>query len=454
MRFYDRSEELRALERVAAQEGSSLVVVTGRRRVGKSRLVRKFLEGRSALSVLVVPKEERQVAEDFASAFSPGGALVFRRLKDALDHFFTKAPERFLFVDEFPNLLEVDRSLPYEFQRAWDQHRESSDKVVLLSGSYVRMMDRIVTRQKAPLFGRAQASLVVRPLALPVVWEIQGDLGIKDPTDRIRNYALFGGVPFYYELLERTRTGDPVRELFFDVGGALREEGQNILRQEFGGAYRTYFAIIEAIGSGLVASGEIADRLGVAPTTLSKYLRALQDDFQLVERMVPFGRRPSRSKKGAYAIRDNLLSFWFAHVYGRLDAPGPTALDEFVSHRFERLCAEFLRDHVRDEGIVASGRWWGSLRSKDGRAEPREVDLVVETERTLYVGECKWTRSPMGPRDLHHLQESAQGIPRRKPVKWVLFSKSGFTLPPQEDLLRFDPSAMGAALTGQSTTSR
>lgn len=446
MRFYDREKELEALERIASHRGASLVVLTGRRRVGKSRLVGQFLQGRDAVSVLVVPKEERQVAQDFAEALKEGPAPSFQHLREALDHFFTRSRRRFLFVDEFPNLLEVHRSLPYEFQRAWEKHRGSSDKVVLLSGSYVRMMDRIFTRQRAPLFGRAQASLVVQPLPLRVVWEIQGDLGIADPVARIRQVCLLGGIPYYYELLERLPRKDIVRELFFDVAAPLKEEGQNVLRQEFGAAYHKYFAILEAISGGLVAPSEIADRLGVSQTTLSKYLIALRHDFKLVDRHVPFGERPARSKKGLYAIRDNLLAFWFAHVYGRVEPPRPEQVEEFVSRRFEQFCMEFLHDHLRASGVVSSGRWWGKVRLSSGKVEPREVDLLVETEKALFVGECKWSRSPMGPRDLRRLQETSEALPHRKPLRFVLFSKSGFELREAPELLLFDPPRISQEL--------
>ncbi|MDE1822145.1 MAG: ATP-binding protein [Euryarchaeota archaeon] len=446
MRFYDREKELEALERIASHHGASLVVLTGRRRVGKSRLVGQFLQGRDAVSVLVVPNEERQVAQDFAEALHEVPAPSFQHLREALDHFFTKSRSRFLFVDEFPNLLEVHASLPYEFQRAWERHRESSNKIVLLSGSYVRMMDRIFTRQKAPLFGRAQAALVVEPLPLSVVWEIQRDLGIADPDARIRHACLLGGIPYYYELLERLPRQDIVRELFFDVAAPLREEGQNVLRQEFGAAYHKYFAILEAISGGLVAPSELAGRLGVAQTTLSKYLIALRHDFKLVDRHVPFGERPARSKKGLYAIHDNLLAFWFAHVYGRVEPPRAELVEEFVSRRFEQFCREFLLDHLRASGVVSSGRWWGRVRLPSGKVEPREVDLVVETEEALYVGECKWSRAPMGPRDLGRLQETSEALPHRKPLRFVLFSKSGFNFRGAAEVVLFDPQRISREL--------
>ena len=113
------------------------------------------------------------------------------------------------------------------------------------------MMNKIFTKQKAPLFNRAGYLLVLQPLKLGVVWEIQQDLGV-DATEKIRNYCIFGGVPFYYELLEKWGIKNAVNNLFFEVAAPLREEGQNVLRQEFGASYKKYFSIIEAIGAGVV----------------------------------------------------------------------------------------------------------------------------------------------------------------------------------------------------------
>ena len=155
MKFYDRRDELEALEKACSGKGSEMIVVSGRRRVGKSRLVKEFLKGREHASVLVVTKEEKLVAEDFAKALADEYAPSFNTVTEALEYFFTKSNKKILYVDEFPNLAEVNPALPYEFQSAWERHKNDSSKVLVFSGSYVSMMDKIFTRQKAPLFNRA-----------------------------------------------------------------------------------------------------------------------------------------------------------------------------------------------------------------------------------------------------------------------------------------------------------
>ena len=444
MKFYDREDELKVLEKACSGKGAEMIVISGRRRVGKSRLVDEFLKGRDHANVLVVPKEEKQVAQDFAAALADEYTPSFGSIRDALEYFFTKSKKRILYVDEFPNLMEVNPSLPYEFQRAWESHKDRTSKILIFSGSYVSMMDKIFTRQKAPLFSRAGYFMLLQPLHLDVIWKIQSDIGVKNAAEKIQNYCIFGGVPYYYELLEKRGTEKAVDSLFFDVAATLKEEGQNILRQEFGSAYKKYFSIIEAIGAGLVSAGEIANKLGASQTTLSKYVMSLQRDFKLVERTVPFGQNPARSKKGVYSIKDNLIAFWFASIYGKTRPPTDKELNYFVSKRFELLCRDFFEDYLnnKNEPAVSAGRWWGAAEVKPGVFEQREIDLVVETQKNAYLGECKWSNEKIGERELRRLRESASAIKTRKPVRLVLFSKSGFTIQESGEVLLFDPKRM------------
>ncbi|MGD6805834.1 MAG: ATP-binding protein [Candidatus Bathyarchaeia archaeon] len=441
MRFYDREAELTALEKAYSTKGSEMIVVSGRRRIGKSRLIDEFLKDKERTKILIVPKEEKQVAVDFAEAFSDGYTPSFNSVESALEYFFNISKKRTLYIDEFPNLLDVDPSIPYAFQRVWEKYKDKTAKVLIVSGSYVSMMNRIFTQQKAPLFNRAGYTIVLQPLSLKVVWEIQTDLGIG-ATEKIGNYCILGGIPYYYELVEKRAKRDVVNELFFDVAAPLKEEGQNVLRQEFGAGYKKYFSIIEAIGAGVVSGSEIANKLGLAQTTLSKYIVALQRDFQLIERTVPFGQNLQRSKKGVYSIKDNTIAFWFTNVYGKPDPPTTEKLNEFTSKRFEIFCKDFLTQYLKGKGetIVRTGRWWGQVEVNSAKFEDREIDVVVETQTSLYIGECKWTNKKVTGQELNRLGESSTALKTKKPIRKVLFSKTGFEFSePNAGTMLFDP---------------
>jgi AAA+ ATPase superfamily predicted ATPase len=448
MKFYDRKAELAALENACSSKGTEMIVVSGRRRIGKSRLIDEFLKNKEHAKVLIVPKEEKQVAGDFAAALADGYKPSFSNVEAALEYFFNNFKKRILYVDEFPNLVDVNPSIPYVFQRVWEKYKDSTLKTLIFCGSYVSMMDKIFTRQKAPLFNRAGYQMVLQPLPFKVVWEMQEDLGVKT-TEKVSNYCILGGVPYYYELLTKRGTEEAVKNLFFDVAAPLKEEGQNVLRQEFGAAYKKYFSIIEAIGAGIVSGSEIANRLGVSQTTLSKYVMALQRDFQLVERTVPFGQNPQRSKKGVYSIKDNTIAFWFHNVYGKLAPPSEEELNEFISRRFEMFCKDFLAEYLKGKGesIVRTGRWWGQTEVRPSKFEEREIDVIVETKNSIFVGECKWTNKKIRFIEFEHLEESSKALKTKKPIKKVLFSKKGFEFKEASDIMLFDPERIETELT-------
>jgi hypothetical protein len=185
---------------------------------------------------------------------------------------------------------------------------------------------------------------------------------------------------------------------------------------------------------------EISQKVGVRSTTLTKYLRALVHDFKVVERIVPFGEKPVRSKKGLYFIVDNTLAFWFSEVYGKLSSPSREELGSIIGKRFEMLCRQFLCEFLvgRGERLLAAGKWWGTVKV-NGSSEQREIDLIVETDRAIYVGECKWTEQKVGQRELNWLKESAKAVAStKKPVKFALFSKTGFETLFDKDALTFD----------------
>lgn len=448
MRFYNREKELNVLERAFASSGADFVVISGRRRVGKTRLVEEFIKNKKAINVLIVPKEEKQVAKDLEGEIRNvlGYSPPFGSVTDALKYIFEQNVELVCF-DEFSNVLQVNQAIPFELQKLWDQYREKKEVLLVVSGSYVGMMNKLFTAKKAPLFNRATHTLMLLPLPFRTVIRILNDLDVLAPAEQIGFFCVFGGVPYYYLLLEKRGNRELSAALdafFFEEGAQLREEGENILRQEFGNAYAKYYALLEAIQGGFVSMNELSQKLGVRSTTLTKYMKALQHDFKLVERMVPFGENPARSKKGIYFICDNTLAFWFSLVYGKRAKPSEEELNIFLSRRFELLCKDFLVSFLekRGERVLKQGKWWGVVKTKNGTFEQRELDLVIESDKAIYIGECKWTKEKIKQGELDFVKESAKGIKTKKPLKWVLFSKDGFHMPENEELFLFDPKRM------------
>lgn len=467
MKFYDREEELKVLENAYSRHESDMIVVNGRRRIGKSRLVDEFSKSKKSIRVIIVPKEEKQIAKDIEEEIraKTGYSPSFDSFKEAMEYLFVNNT-KFIFLDEFPNVLASSKSIPYELQRLWDMYKEQKEIMLVISGSYASMMEKITTRKRAPLFNRATATLNIGEMQFDTVVEILNDIGIKDPKEQISYYCVFGGVPYYYILLEKIVKSafanainvpfiaedlknlifaNAINVLFFDAGAQLHEEGENILRQEFGNAYAKYYAILEVIHSGHVTMNEISQNVGITQTTLAKYIKKLQTDYKFVYREVPFGQNPLRSKKGLYFIKDNMLSFWFSNVYGKSAVPTIEELNKFVSRRFEMLCRSILVKFLekRGEQVLRSGKWWGNVEVSPGKFEQREIDVVVETEKVLYIGECKWSNSHINQNVLEHLKESAIALKKAgKELKFVLFSKNGVEFENEEGVLLFDSKAI------------
>jgi AAA+ ATPase superfamily predicted ATPase len=444
LKFYDREKELETLEKAHLRSGADLIVVSGRRRIGKSRLIDEFAKDKKAISILIVPKEEKQVAKDLEEEIrlKLGYSPPFDSLKAALEYLFEQDVD-LVCLDEFSNLLVVNDAIPYELQRLWDDYKDSKNIMLIVSGSYAGMMNRLFAAKKAPLFNRATNTINLQALSFRTMVEVLTDFGVLLPTQQVSFYCVLGGVPFYYVLVEKLENRsfeNALNSLFFDVGAQLKEEGENILRQEFGNAYAKYYAILEAISAGYVSMNEISLKVGIRSTTLSKYLKSLQHDFKIVERIVPFGEKPARSKKGLYVIQDNTLAFWFSEVYGKPSVPSKEQLSVFIGKRFEILCREFLTMYLvgKGERLLGAGKWWGSVKVGD-KFEQREIDVLVETDKAIYCGECKWTEQKIGERELNWLKESASAIVRtKKPVKFVLFSKRGFEISTDREALMFD----------------
>ena len=444
MKFYNREKELGSLEKAQQRPGADLIVISGRRRVGKSRLIDEFTKGKKAINVLIVPKEEKQVAKDIEDEIRHklGYSPSFNSFREAMEYLFEQEAKLVCF-DEFPNVLAVNDAIPYELQRLWDKYKDEKNILLIISGSYAGLMNRLFTAKKAPLFNRATSTINLQQLPLKTVIEILNDLGISAPSEQISFYCVFGGVPYYYMLLEKLKDRsfkNAVESLFFDVGAQLKDEGESILRQEFGNAYAKYYAILEAIHAGHVSMNEISQEVGVRSTTLSKYMKTLQHDFRIIERSVPFGENPLRSKKGLYFIQDNTLAFWFSRVYGKRTSPTQDEFNLFISRRFEILCREFLADYLdkKDERVQKTGKWWGNIEIEKAKFEQRDIDLIVDTEKTLYFGECKWTDKKVGDSELNRLRESSKRFDKTKTSKLVFFAKNGFTFPESNDVLLFD----------------
>ncbi len=424
MKFYDREEEMQKLSEVCGLSGFRLVVISGRRRVGKTRMVLEFLKDRD-FEYVFVPMHKTK--ETFLQEIAGDRNIPeFKNVTDLFRYLIEK--HQFLFVDEFQNFYDMDKSIYSDIQKLADEFRYKEKKCCMfISGSSHSLMNKVFTDPAHPLYGRADIMIELKALCLETVLNILSDLNIKDREDMLRYYAIFGGIPKYYDLLEN-RPGSSFEQntkaFFFDANmPLLKEEGRNVLITEFAGEYRTYYSILEAIASGKNTMGEINSILGQKGNRSSRYLEIMRKQYNVVKRETPILDDPRRSRRGIYTIKDPFLHFWFTFIKRyeayfeqerteELFTLFKNNIDTFMGFSFERIVKEYLRNNP---GLLPFkphriGRQWGTIKNAPKGRNTYDIDLLITdlTTDNIMLIECKWrtvTDTPDILRALHQKKE-------------------------------------------------
>lgn len=442
--FINRIRELAFLNDRYQGDQSELLIVYGRRRTGKSALLREFCRGKTHAYYLAAQLTEQENLEQFRRILLAEHAdplLASMRFTDwevALNYVTRLAEQgRFILVlDEFPYLCQVNPALPSLLQRWWDTIGKSSNIFLLLCGSHLRFMENEILAESSPLYGRQSGQIRLTSL-LP--WDAARFFPERTPREQLELYGVFGGIPAYLERIDTTQ--DLATNLFREVLsplGYFYDEVSFLLRTELS-QISTYLSLLIAIAGGATRVGEIGSRAGIPATSAVKYLSVLQG-MGLVRREVPASEaHPEKSKRGIYRINDPFIAFWCRFILpcqSLLEAGQANtvwrefiqpALDTHLGRVFEEVCQQYVmhRWHDRHTGTpLRAGCWW------NGNAE---IDLLaplrVDGQQVTLLGECKWWHAPVGLNVLRELQAKAPllPVPYGESVRYALFSASGFT---------------------------
>ena len=402
MKFVDRIDEATRLKDALAREKSSLVVMYGRRRLGKSTLIKRVLsendvyfladrsEGQHQRALLA--KVIAQVFPDFEKLSYPDWESMFRAVNYRTDKRFT------LCLDEFPYLVEQSPELPSVLQKLVDEKQLKYNLV--LCGSSQNMMYGLFLDSTAPLYGRADEIMRLTPIRLPYIQEALN----LNAMNAIEEYAVWGGVPRYWELREnRISLDDAMWHNILSVNGALYEEPIKLLQDDVKDIVKTS-TIMSYIGIGANRLSEIAARCNEPATNLSRPLKKLVD-LGFLEKDVPFGIDEKNAKKSLYKIADPFMAFYYQFVVpnrsfielGRrlpIEQALTAHFSESVNMQWEKLCRDAVTGNLVN-GVVygKAKRWWGSVFNEDKKPEQVEFDVMAESldKKSLLVGECKWT---------------------------------------------------------------
>lgn len=435
--FLDRELEIRRIRRALADPAGALVCVYGRRRLGKSRLVQRALEGRPA--VYYVGDDRDAAVQRVALAreierLIPGfAAVAYPDWEALLDRWWRDAPTKaVLAIDELPAVVATAPELPSLFQKFLDA-RPPRGRRVVLCGSAQRMMQGLALDATAPLYGRAREILHLGPLPPAYLGRA---LRSRNAADVVERYCLWGGVPRYWELaLDYKSHFAAVEDLVLDPLGVLHDEPARLLLDDVRDPARVA-SILALIGQGSHRLSEIAGRLAVPATQLSRPLARLVE-LGLILRETPFGISPRDSKRSLYRIADPLLDFCYTFVdpnRSRLGARQVRDVRREVERRWPQFLGRRWEHLVRERVAIApvlgtrwkpAARWWGPGTG----GAPLEIDIVAEAAddpEHVLVGEAKLAmRSSEVPSQLASLERRAAACPaltgkRVEPVLWVL----------------------------------
>ena len=428
MEFVDRKKEFERLQKSLRREKPQFIVVYGRRRIGKSTLIKKVMDfSRGDIYFLADKTSEpsqRQLfsttidmtIEGFSAANYPTWESLLLSLNRSVDHRITVC------LDEFPYLVKSCPALPSILQKLLDDKKLKFD--LIICGSSQQMMQGFVLDSKEPLYGRADEIIKMKPIAPAFVSEALR----CDAAQAVREYAVWGGVPRYWELRENYDSlYDAIEHLLLTSEGTLYDEPSKLLYDEMRDTVQAS-SILSFIGNGANKLSEIAARAEKQATDITPHLSRLRE-LGFINKEIPFGESEKKSKKGLYHISDPLLRFHYRYVipYRSLIELGNSqavlivfknAENDYVSRAWEELCRNHISAYGMD-GIIyqMASRWWGSYYNEEKQqCLPVELDVVAESidGKHLFIGECKWQEHIDAMEELSRLQTIAKGLPFTK----------------------------------------
>jgi len=388
MKFYNRESELKELERIrnlSFSDFSRMTVVTGRRRIGKTSLIMKSVENTPTVYLFVGRKNEAVLCSEFVpvvagslNVFVPEGIQSFRSLFQYLMELALQRSFN-LVIDEFQEFSNINESVFSDMQNIWDSYRRRTHMNLIVSGSVYSLMQKIFRNAKEPLFGRADNIIKLSVFDIPTLKEILHDYcpGYTN-DDLLAFYTFTGGIPKYIELFcDNGRLDiDGMIDFMVHENSPFTEEGKNLLIEEFGKNYATYFSILSAISGGINTQPNIESALG--DKSIGGQLKRLIEDYNIIVRQLPV-----LAKKGTQAVRfeiqDNFIRFWFNYfdryrslieiknfkgLRNIIKAGYPTYSGKMLERYFKQKFAESFE-------FREIGSWWEPKNNQN------EIDIIA-----------------------------------------------------------------------------
>jgi AAA+ ATPase superfamily predicted ATPase len=428
----DRERECEFLRRKISSNKAELLIIYGRRRVGKTFLLQNCLE--KALFFTADLSSSIQLMNRFLDEIKPILNLPVTLKISTWDEFFsllknvfeTREGLKVVVFDEFQYIPMKDESFMSILQRWWDEVFSKIGVKMILCGSQIGMIEKIALAQNSPLYGRRTGQYQILPLDF---FDSIKFLNFENEEDYVKTYSVTDGVPLYLREFSGYRDfKTALIEKVLTPGEYLVEEGRFLTLEEFHDP-SSYYSILQAIALGKTSPSEIADVSGIDIRSINVYLSRLVE-LKFVEKEVPFSLSRKPKRKPRYHLSDEYLRFYFRYIHPHKELiyrglinealeKISTTFDQHVSFTFEKIVRQYM---IRKVGVEKTGRWW----SKDV-----EIDIVGIKGNTLYVGECKWSNKKIDVLVLNRLRSKVPYLLKdlqidNLSVVYYLFSRSGF----------------------------
>ena len=416
MKFYDREKESEALSRIESisKDFAQMTVITGRRRIGKTALIKHYPKNIPFIYFFVGRKSEAMLCQELAE-------IVNETLGEELGDFaslsklfaaimsLSKRKNFTLVFDEFQNINGINPSFFSDMQNIWDSRKDESQLNLILCGSIYSMMRKIFDDKHEPLFGRATHKIRIEPFTINTLKNILSEYNPDfKPDDLLAFYMISGGVAKYVEqlVMQSAFTKDTIFDAITQTGSYFIDEGRDVLSEEFGKEYSNYFSVMAAIASGKTTRGEITSHIGLES---GGYLDKLEKEYNLISRQRPY-LQGENTRNVRYFINDNFLNFWFRFIYKY-----PSAIEignsDYVRNKIAAdyetysgfILERYFRQTYKESGLynIVSNYW--------NRSGKDEIDLIAvnQNDKQIVIAECKRNRQRI---DLETLKENSATI--------------------------------------------
>ncbi|MBR1743112.1 MAG: ATP-binding protein [Lachnospiraceae bacterium] len=456
--FLGREEELRLLEGYYAKKGGQLIILYGRRRTGKTELLRYFCKKKEHVFYSCTEVTDEQQLEMFSDRLLRTGMEAGKYIQSFSDweQAFSNVKglpfqKKLLVIDEFPYMVQKNNSIPSILQKLWDHDLKNQDVMIILCGSAMSFMEEDILAEKNPLYGRATGILKLLPMSF---YEAVQFLPSYRFEEKVEAYAILGGIPHYLKQFANDASlEENICGQILSRGSILYSEVEFLLRQEMRET-ATYNTIIQAVALGCTKLNEISQKTMIESAKLTSYLKNLISlGIVYKEFSIETGIKESANvQRGLYRLTDHFFRFYYAFVFPNLSVleggdergvweyvikPG---FSHFVSYAYENICRQYLfRKNKKRElpGFYTNfGRWWNKTD---------EMDIVGTgaDKKHFIAGECKYRGQEMELSDCVHLEEKWERCFGAAERTCYFFSKGGFT-----DEVRAYAKKTGAVLVG------